>query len=175
MYVIKGLNHNLLGLPAIEALQLVAIVHSVQDETALVKENFPLLFNGLDLISTEYKIQLKPDATPYALPTARNVLIPLRDKVKAELQRTLGLGVISKVDYPTPWCAGMVVVPKKTREVCICIDLKPLNSNVLREAHPLPAVDETLAQLTGAVIFSELIAASGRFLCQPHPDPLPLL
>ena len=146
-----------MGLPAIEALQLVAMVHSVQDETALVKENFPLLCS----ISTEYKIQLKPDATPYALSTARNVPIPLRDKVKAELQRMLGLGVISKVDYPTPWCAGMVVVPKKTGEVCICVDLKPLNSNLLREVHPLPAVDETLAQLTGAVIFSKLDANSG--------------
>ena len=93
----------------------------MQDETALVKEKFPLLFNGLGSISTEYIIQLKPNATPYALSTARNVLIPLRDKVKAELQRMLDLGVISKVDYPTPWCAGMVVVPKKTGEVRICI------------------------------------------------------
>ena len=87
----------------------------------------------------------------------------------------LDLGVISKVDYPTPWRAGMMVVLEKTGEVRICVDLKPLNSNVLHEVYPLPAVDETQAQLTGAVIFSKkLIAASGRFLCQPHPDPLPL-
>ena len=71
------------------------------------------------------------------------------------------LGVITKVDYPTPWCAGMVVVPKKSGEVRICVDLKPLNSNVLREVHPLPAVDETLAQLAGAAVFSKLDANSG--------------
>ena len=59
------------------------------------------------------------------------------------------------------WCAGMVVVPKKSGEVRICVDLKPLNSNVLREVHPLPAVDETLAQLAGAVVFSKLDANSG--------------
>ena len=46
VYVIKGLNHNLLGLPVIEALQLVAMLHSVQDETALIQEKFPLLFNA---------------------------------------------------------------------------------------------------------------------------------
>ena len=46
-------------------------------------------------------------------------------------------------------CAGMVVVPKKSGAVRICVDLKPLNENVLREAHPIPKVDETLAQLTG--------------------------
>ena len=55
----------------------------------------------------------------------------------------------------------MVVVPKRTGEVRICVDLKPLNANVLREVHPLPAVDETLTQLTGAVIFSKLDASSG--------------
>ena len=80
------------------------------------------------------------------------------------------LGVISKVDHPTPWCAGMVVVPKKTGEVHICVNLKPLNANVLRETHPLPAVDEVLAQLTGVAIFSKLDANSGSFPYQPHPN-----
>ena len=108
----------------------------VQDETVIVKEKFPSLFNGLGSISTEYTIRLKPGAKPYALSAARKVPIPLREKVQAELQRMQDLGVISKVDHPTPWCAGMVVVPKKTDEVRICVDLKSLNANVLRETHP---------------------------------------
>ena len=70
------------------------------------------------------------------------------------------MGVISKVDIPTPWCAGMVVAPKKSGAVRICIDLKPLNQSVLREVHPLPKVDDTLAQLTGARLFSKLDANS---------------
>ena len=56
-------------------------------------------------------------------------------------------GVISKVTEPTEWCAGMVVVPKKSGKMRIYIDLKPLNQSVLREVHPLPKVDKTLAQL----------------------------
>ena len=52
------------------------------------------------------------------------------------------LGVISKADEPTPWCAGMVVVPEKDGALRICIDLKPLNGNVLREVHPLPKVGD---------------------------------
>ena len=71
------------------------------------------------------------------------------------------LGIISKVDTPTSWCAGMVVVPKKDKTVRICVDLKPLNTSVLRETHPLPKVDDTLAQLTGAKVFSKLDANSG--------------
>ena len=79
-------------------------------------------------------------------------------------------GVISKVSQPTPWCAGMVVVPKKNGKVCICVDLKPLNHSVLREVHPLPKVDKTLARLSGAKIFSKLDANSGfgKFLCHHH-------
>ena len=71
------------------------------------------------------------------------------------------LGIISKVDTPTSWCAGTVVVPKKDKIVRICVDLKPLNTSVLRETHPLPKVDDTLAQLTGAKVFSKLDANSG--------------
>ena len=71
------------------------------------------------------------------------------------------LGVISEVDEPTEWCAGMVVVPKKNGEVRICVDLKPLNEAVLREVHPLPDVDGNLAQLSGASVFIKLDANSG--------------
>ena len=37
----------------------------------------------------------------------------------------------------------------------------PLNMSVRREVHPLPKVDDTLAQLTGARLFSKLAANSG--------------
>ena len=71
------------------------------------------------------------------------------------------LGVISPVHDHTPWCATMVVVPKDGGAVCICVDLKPLNECVLREVHPMPKVDTTLAQLSGATVFSKLNANSG--------------
>ena len=45
--------------------------------------------------------------------------------------------------------------------VYICVDFKLLNESVLREAHPIPKVDETLAQLAGATTFSKLNAKSG--------------
>ena len=65
------------------------------------------------------------------------------------------------VTDPTEWCAGMVVVPKQNDKVRICVDLTRLNESVERERHILPAVDQTLAQLAGAKIFSKLDANSG--------------
>jgi len=56
----------------------------------------------------------------------------------------------------------MVEVPKKSGGIRICVDLnlKPLNEHVLREIHPIP-VDDTLALLAGAKVFSNLDANSG--------------
>jgi len=55
----------------------------------------------------------------------------------------------------------MVAVSKKSGAIRICVNLKRLNQNVLREVHPLPKIDNTLAQLSGATIFSKLDANSG--------------
>ena len=126
-----------------------------------IHRKFPRVFEGLGQFGEEYEIKLKPGAMPYSLFSPRHVPLPLRTKVAEELSRMEALGVISKVDQPTPWCAGMVVVPKKGGSIRICVDLKPLNKSVLREVHPLPKVDEILAQLTGAKIFSKLDANSG--------------
>ena len=97
-------------------------------------EQFPKVFTGLGTLGEEYKIQLKDDATPYALYAPRNVPMPLRPKVKEELERMEMLGVISKVSQTTPWCAGLLVAVPKIR---MCVDLKPLNESVLREVYPI--------------------------------------
>ena len=55
----------------------------------------------------------------------------------------------------------MVVVPKKNNTVRICVDLTKLNKCVKRERHPLPAVEQVLAQLAEASVFSKLDANSG--------------
>ena len=71
------------------------------------------------------------------------------------------LGVIHKVNVPTDWCAGMVVVSKSNNKVRICVDLTKLNRSVCHERHILPSVEQTLAKLKGAKIFSKLDANSG--------------
>ena len=109
----------------------------------------------------DYTIKLRDKAQPFALSTPRRVAIPLMNRVRYELNRMETLGVISRVDDPTDWCAGMVVVVKPNNRVRICVDLTKLNENVKRERHPLPAVEQTLAQVAEAQVFSKLDANSG--------------
>ena len=137
IFVVRGLQQNLLGLPAIAALKLVLRIEALTGNDTLMR-CYPRVFSGLGKLGEEYHIRLKEGAHPHSEFTARNVAIPLKKKVRVELERMEKPGVISRVTEHTPWCSGMVVVPKKSGEVQICMDLKELNENVLREVYPFP-------------------------------------
>ena len=168
IYVIRGLRKALLGRPAIEALQVVQQVEPIQ--ASIVTKKFPELFQGLGRLKDNYRIQLLNEAKPFALTTPRRVAVPLLPKVKAELERMEKLGVISKVTTPTEWCAGMVVVPKPNGMVRICVDLTKLNKSVCRERHILPSVEQVLAQIGNAKVFSKLDANSGFWQIELSPE-----
>ena len=125
------------------------------------KDEFPSLFKGLGKLQGDYKIELLDDVEPYSLSTPQRVAIPLLKSVRQELDRMEQSGVIARVNQPTEWCSGMVVVLKSNSKVRICVDLTKLNESVKRERHPLPAVDQILAQLAGAKVFTKLDANSG--------------
>jgi hypothetical protein len=82
--------------------------------------------------------------------------------VEAELQRMVDLGVVSKINAPTEWCAGMVVVPKQNGAVRICVDLTKLNKSVRRERLIILSVDYILAQIGEAKCFSKLDLLTSR-------------
>ena len=115
IYVVSQLKQNLLGLPAIRALHLLTQVDTAEHQSlpADIHNQFPTIFSGLGTFKGDFEIHLKHDARPVALYTPRKIPFPLRKSVQNELRRMESLGVISKVEAPTEWCAGMVVVPKK--------------------------------------------------------------
>ena len=96
--MVKELKHNLLGLPAIKALHLLSVLDNLgYDPTTAIKQEFPSLFTGLGTFQGDYQIQVKPDAEPFSLGTAKNIPLPLGDKVKQELDAMEAQGIISKV------------------------------------------------------------------------------
>ena len=60
VFVVKDLKFNLLGLPAITALGLVAKLDTTT--TSEIVEQFPTLFDGLGNLGEPYDIQLQPGA-----------------------------------------------------------------------------------------------------------------
>ena len=79
-------------------------------------------------------------------------------------------GVISKINEPTDWCSGMVIVPKPNNRVRICVDLTKLNHYVKRERHILPSGVHILAQIGDTKFFSKLVANSGFWEIELSPD-----
>ena len=87
VFVVKDVQANLLGLPALITLKLLCPVDTVTKGTSEdnIIKHFPKVFEGLGNIGEEYTIQLKPNAMPYSLYTPRHVALPLREKVRDEL------------------------------------------------------------------------------------------
>ena len=85
VYVVPDLHMPLLGQPAIQALELVKQVGSVEDKTFDPQKAFPALFRNLGKLSRPYHIQMKEGAKPFALTAPRCVPVPLLPRVKAEL------------------------------------------------------------------------------------------
>ena len=95
-----------------------------------------------------------------ACPSCPSRVTPLA-KVDATLGKMESQGVIRRIDEPTEWCAGMVVVPKSNGDVRVCGDFTKLNHSIQRERHILPSVEHLLANIGSATVFSKLDANSG--------------
>ena len=78
--------------------------------------------------------------------------------------------MISKVDTPTDWCSGMIVVPKPDGRIRICVDFAKLNESVLRETYHLPKIDNLLAQIKESKFFSKLDCNSVFWQEKLDPD-----
>ena len=169
VYFVDGLVTPLLGKPAISKLDLIRFL----DDVSLSQDWYglhPKLFSGLGAMHSKVNIALKDDATPFAQATPRRVAAARKQPLQEELLRMEKLGVISKIEEPTDWCAPCVVVPKKSGQIRVCIDFTSLNRAVRREYHPLPTSDETLSALGNARVFSKLDANCGYWQMELHED-----
>ena len=71
-----------------------------------------------------------------------------------ELKHLEELDIIEPVTGPTPWVSPIVAVPKSSGQVRICVDMREANKAVKREKHLMPTIDDLVADLNGATVFS---------------------
>ena len=85
----------------------------------------------------------------------------MRKKVARELDQLEQQGIIEKVDGPTPWVSPLVITPKKSGDVRICVDMRMANRAINRERHPTLTIDDLIHTLNGATVFSKLDLRAG--------------
>ena len=69
--------------------------------------------------------------------------------------------IIAPVTTPTKWVSSLVVVPKKTGKLRLCLDPRNLNQAIQREYYPLPTIEGVVACLHEAKAFTKLDARNG--------------
>ena len=103
----------------------------------------------------QVKIHVDSDIKPVAQHT-RKVPFSLRKKGEKTLRELEQIDIIEKVQGPTPWVSPIVVVPKPSGEIRLCVDMRRANEAIIRERHPIPTVDEVLQDMTQICVFSKL-------------------
>ncbi len=102
---------------------------------------------------------------PYRLPFAK------RQQVEESIAEMLRDGIIRP--STSPWASPITLVPKKDGSTRICADFRKLNQVTVKDAHPLPHIQDVFDQLQGATIFSTLDLKSGYWQIPMHPDSIP--
>ena len=73
----------------------------------------------------------------------------VRREEMAQVQQMLASNVIRPSN--SPWASPVVMVRKKDGSLRFCVDLRQLNATTVKDAHPLPRIDDLLDALHGAL------------------------
>ena len=163
--VVKEDLTPLLGLNATQKMKLLTVhkenfINVVENANDDLTANYADVFNkGLGTLPGKVRLQVDPDCKPVILP-ARKVPVSVREKFKEQLQRLERLKVITRVDEPTKWVSQIVVAVKKSGDLLVCIDPRPLNTVLKRERYQIPVIDDLLPDLTDARVFTKVDLAS---------------
>ena len=96
---------------------------------------------------------------------SRPIPIVVREKFKGELNRFERVRVWAKVDEPTAWISRVGIATKRSGSLWICINPRPLNQAVKREAHQLPILDNLMPEMAWANIFLTVDLTAGYWHC----------
>jgi hypothetical protein len=101
-----------------------------------------------------------------------------KQAIEVEVCKLLAAGFIRECQHPV-WLVNLVLVPKKTGglRMCIdytdlrmCIDYTDLNKRCSKDLFPLPRIDKVVDSTTGSVLLCFLDCYSGYHQIALHPD-----
>ena len=101
----------------------------------------------------KHTVEVEPGAVPHR-EGARRMSPEKAECANQEVRNLLALGMIRP--SLSSRASGIVMVKKKNGELRFCCDFRPLNEVTIKDAYPLPRIDESLARLGKAKIYTSI-------------------
>ena len=115
------------------------------------------LIKPAQALGIEHSIELS-DETPIKCPS-RRYSTTARLEIEKQIKEMMNMGVITPSD--SPWSAPVVLSPKQDGTLRFCVDYRRLNAVTIKDATPLPNIQDLLESLKGKKYFSTIDLSSG--------------
>ena len=137
-------------------------------QSGCVNQLVTLLYEYFDVISVDGEFghtslvehAIHTEDVPPIKCRARPINPWLEADLKQQVHDLLERQVIEK--SKSPWNFPLVAAPKKNGKIRWCVDYRKLNDITLKDAYPIPCIEDNLARLCNAKIFS-CLDGSGAF------------
>ena len=116
------------------------------------------LFTGKigKLKDTKIKLHINESIPPVAQ-VERRIPFSLRESVRAEIKNLEEQDIIEDVtSEATPWLSQLVIVPKPSYKIRLCIDMRNANTAIKRTRFPTPTIDDLIFRLKSAQYCTKL-------------------
>lgn len=115
----------------------------------------PIDLGHTDLVRHEINLA---DKTPFKEPV-RRISPALFEEVREHISEMLEAEAIRPSQ--SPYSSNVVVVRKKDGTIRLCIDFRKLNLRTIKDAYPIPRIEDSLHLLVGSKFFTKLDLKAG--------------
>ena len=101
----------------------------------------------------EHEIEIEEGSVPYR-EGARRMTPHKSEACSKEIEMLIEYDMIEP--SKSPWACGVVMAKKKEGQLRFCCDFRYLNAVKIKDAYPIPRIDESLSKLGDAKFFTTL-------------------